>query len=105
LVTILNLLRNERPLLFFSMIASMIFLLAGGLAVPIIIEYARSGLVPRFPTAILCSALAVVGVVAIATGLILDLVAHVRREGKLLAYLHYPAPDDNAADQFADPQP
>ena len=105
LVTILNLLRNERPLLFFSMIATMIFMLAGGLAVPIIIEYARSGLVPRFPTAILCSALAVVGVVAIATGLILDLVAHVRREGKLLAYLHYPAPDDSAADQFADPQP
>ena len=109
LVTILNLLRNERPLLFFSMIATMIFLLAGGLAVPIIVEYARSGLVPRFPTAILCSALAVVGVVAIATGLILDLVAHVRREGKLLAYLHYPAPDDQAADQFAkqfaEPQP
>lgn len=100
LVTILNLLRNERPLLFFTMIASLFLLVATGLSIPIIIEFARTGLVPRFPTAILCTGLAVIGVVALATGLILDLVAHVRREGKLLAYLQYPAPDDAAAEKF-----
>jgi glycosyltransferase involved in cell wall biosynthesis len=92
LVTILNLLRNERPLLFFSVIASLFFVIAGGLSIPLVAEYARTGLVPRFPTAVLCSGLAVIGVVSMATGLILDLVAHVRREGKLLAYLTYPAP-------------
>ena len=36
--------------------------------------------------------LAVIGVLCIATGLILDLVAHVRRETKRLAYLALPAP-------------
>lgn len=92
LVTIMNLVRNERPLLFFSLIAMMLFALAGGLALPLFWEYHRTGLVPRFPTAILCSGIAVIGVIAVATGLILDLVAHVRRETKLLAYLQQPAP-------------
>jgi hypothetical protein len=34
----------------------------------------------------------VIAVVCIATGLILDLVAHVRREAKRLIYLQHPAP-------------
>jgi len=46
----------------------------------VVIEYAYTGEVRRFPTAILCSGLGVVAVVCFATGLILDLVAHVRRE-------------------------
>ena len=49
----------------------------------------------RFPTAILSMGLGVIAVVCVATGLILDLVAHVRREAKRLAYLSYPAPRAN----------
>jgi glycosyltransferase involved in cell wall biosynthesis len=94
LVTILNLLRNERPLLFFFLIALVMFATAGILAIPLFIEFARSGTVPRQPTAILCSAIAVIGVVSIATGLILDLIAHVRRDAKRLAYLQQRAPGD-----------
>ena len=93
LVTILNLLRNERPLFFFFWIALVLFAIAGGLAIPLVTEYARSGTVPRQPTAILCSAIAVIGVVSIATGLILDLIAHVRRDAKRLAYLQQRAPE------------
>jgi glycosyltransferase involved in cell wall biosynthesis len=93
LVTILNLLRNERPLFFFFWIALVLFAIAGGLAIPLFTEYARSGTVPRQPTAILCSAIAVIGVVSIATGLILDLIAHVRRDAKRLAYLQQRAPE------------
>jgi glycosyltransferase involved in cell wall biosynthesis len=92
LVTIMNLMRNERPLLFFAAIAVLCAAVAVALGIPVVFEYGRSGLVPRFPTAILCSALGVVAVVCVATGLILDLVAHVRRESKRLAYLRYPAP-------------
>jgi len=66
------------------------FGMALALGIPLIVEFERTGLVPRFPTAILCSALAVVATVCAATGLILDLVSHVRREVKLLAYLRYP---------------
>ena len=92
LVTILNLMRNERPLLFFSLIGALCVLAGFALGLPVLLEYWDTGLVRRFPTAILCSALGVVAVVCIATGLILDLVAHVRRESKRLAYLRYPAP-------------
>jgi glycosyltransferase involved in cell wall biosynthesis len=92
LLTITNLLRNERPLMFFSLVAALVALVAIGLAIPVVLEYANTGAVPRFPTAILCSGLAVISVVCLATGLILDLVAHVRREAKRLIYLQHPAP-------------
>lgn len=92
LITIMNLMRNERPLLFFSLIGALCLAIGIALGIPIVLEYADTGLVPRFPTAILCSALAIIAVVCVATGLILDLVAHVRREAKRLAYLSYPAP-------------
>ena len=91
LVTIINLMRNERPLLFFGSIAMLLFAVALALGIPLVLEYERTGLVPRFPTAILCTGLGVAATVCAATGLILDLVSHVRREVKLLAYLRYPA--------------
>ena len=94
LVTILNLLRNERPLMFFSWIATMFWVLSAALAIPLVFEFLDSHTVPRFPTAILCSGIFLVGVIALATGLVLDLVAHVRRELKRLAYLEQPAPGD-----------
>jgi glycosyltransferase involved in cell wall biosynthesis len=92
LLTISNLMRNERPLMFFALIALALTAVAVILGLPVLFEYADTGMVRRFPTAILCSALGVISVVCVATGLILDLVAHVRRESKQLAYLHYPAP-------------
>ena len=89
----MNLMRNERPLLFFSLDRHVVPARRGRARHP---DRARvqldTGLVPRFPTAILCSALGVIAALCIATGLILDLVAHVRRESKRLAYLSYPAP-------------
>jgi glycosyltransferase involved in cell wall biosynthesis len=92
LLTITNLMRNERPLLFFSLIGLIVAATAIALGVPIVDEYRRTGLVPRFPTAILCSGLGLVAVVCVATGLILDLVSHVRREARRLVYLQHPAP-------------
>ena len=92
LITITNLMRNERPLLFFALIGTFLAAVAVALGVPVILEYLDTGLVRRFPTAILCSALMVIAVLSVATGAILDLVAHVRRENKRLVYLRYPAP-------------
>lgn len=94
LMTITNLMRNERPLLFFALLALVLALVAVGLGIPVILEYLDTGLVPRFPTAILASALMVIAVISLATGAILDLVAHVRREAKRLAYLQYPGPSE-----------
>jgi glycosyltransferase involved in cell wall biosynthesis len=92
LVTIMNLMRNERPLLFFSLIGFALMVAAVILGIPVLGTYMDTGLVPRIPTAILCTGLIVIAVIAIATGLILDLISHVRRETKRLAYLEYPSP-------------
>jgi len=92
LLAITNLMRNERPLMFFSLVGGLVALAAIVLAAPVVLEYLDTGAVRRFPTAILCTGLAVISVVCMATGLILDLVAHVRREAKRLVYLQHAAP-------------
>jgi glycosyltransferase involved in cell wall biosynthesis len=92
LLMISNLMRNERPLLFFSLIGLVTFAVAVILGLPVLLEYADTGQVRRFPTAFLCMSLSVTAVLCVATGLILDLVAHVRREAKRLVYLQHPAP-------------
>ena len=85
--TILVLFRAERPLLFFGLTAAMLFFISCVLAAPIFIEYSHTGLVPRFPTAILSASIMVLAFLNLVCGLILDTVSHGRREIKRLFYL------------------
>ncbi|WP_372012835.1 glycosyltransferase family 2 protein [Pseudoxanthomonas sp. 10H] len=91
LATIVRLFKAERPLLFFSLGAAASLLLSVLLAIPLFVTYFETGLVPRFPTAILCSALVLLSAVLLACGLILDTVTRGRVEAKRLAYLALPA--------------
>jgi len=93
LVAIVTLFREEQPLAFFSIVGSVLIVLALILIYPIFIEYLRTGLVPRFPTAILCTGLVLSGLFSYAAGVILDTVTRGRRENKMLAYLAIPALD------------
>jgi glycosyltransferase involved in cell wall biosynthesis len=90
--TILHLFRIERPVLFYGGFAAFLAALALVLAVPLIITYAETGLVPRFPTAILVTGLMIVSVISFAVGLILDTVVRGRREVRRLHYLSFRAP-------------
>ena len=90
--TILHLFRIERPVLFYGGIAAFLAGVALLLAVPLVVTYAETGLVPRFPTAILVTGLMVVAFISFAVGLILDTVVRGRREVRRLAYLSFPAP-------------
>jgi len=94
LLTITNLMRNERPLMFFALIALVLTAVALALGVPVVLDFYGTGVVKKFPTAILCSGLGVIAMLCLATGLILDVVAHVRRETKRLVYLQHPAPGE-----------
>ena len=78
---------------FFGAIAVLLAIAALALAAPLGITYVETGLVPRLPTAILCSALMVAAFLSLACGMILDTVTRGRRESKLLAYLAIEAPD------------
>lgn len=92
LKTIGTLYRVERPVLFYGGIGVLFMLLALVLAVPLILTYLDTGLVPRFPTAILVTGMTIVGVLCLFSGLILDTVTRGRREVRRLAYLSHSAP-------------
>jgi glycosyltransferase involved in cell wall biosynthesis len=90
--TIATLYRIERPVWFFGAIAGALLLLSLVLALPLAVTYAQTGLVPRFPTAILVTGLVILAALNVFAGLILDTVVRGRREVRRLAYLSHPAP-------------
>ena len=90
--SIAMLVKEERPLQFFSVIGLVLFLAGIGLGVPIIAEFVRTGLVPRLPTAVLATGLVLLSFLSFTCGLILDSVSRGRRELKRLSYLAIPGP-------------
>lgn len=90
--TIFQLYRIERPVLFFGSIGAALAGIAVILAVPLIITYMHTRLVPRFPTAVLVTGLMILASLNLFAGLILDTVVRGRREVRRLAYLAHRAP-------------
>ena len=87
---ILMLVKDERPLQFFSAAGLLLLLLGLGLGLPVVIDFFHTGLVLRLPTAVLSTGLVMLSFLSFACGLILDSVARGRREIKRLAYLSVP---------------
>jgi len=92
LKTIGTLYRVERPVLFYGTIGGLLVIAAIILAIPLVLTYLDTGLVPRFPTAILVTGMVIVAVLCFFAGLILDTVTRGRREMRRLAYLALPGP-------------
>jgi hypothetical protein len=88
--TILLLVQRQRPLAFFSAVALALLMAALGLAAPLLVTWRETGLVPRFPTAILATGMVLLSFLSLACGLILDTVSRGRLEAKHLAYLAVP---------------
>ncbi|MDH5822808.1 glycosyltransferase [Luteimonas sp. RD2P54] len=84
---IATLFARERPVAFYGNMGGGLLAVALLLSIPLLVTYAQSGLVPRFPTAILVAALLVMSALALLAGVILDSVARGRREVRFLAYL------------------
>jgi hypothetical protein len=89
---ILVLYKNERPLQFFSAIATTLCTVALALGVPLVVTFIKTGLVLRQPTAILATGLVLLSALSFVTGLILDTVTRGRREMRRIAYLSIPPP-------------
>jgi glycosyltransferase involved in cell wall biosynthesis len=85
---IARLIREERPLEFFSTVAAILAVTAIVLVIPIFAEYVRTGLVPRLPTALLSVGLMLVSFLCLTCGLVLATVTRGRMEAKLLQYLN-----------------
>ncbi len=91
LKTIVVLVKEERPLQFFSFLSILLAVTSVVLAWPVFITYLDTGLVPRFPTAILSTGIMLLAFLSVIAGLILDTVTHGRQELKRLQYLQIPA--------------
>ena len=94
LKTIGTLYRVERPALFYGAIGALLVIVAILLAIPLVGTYMETGLVPRFPTAILVTGMIIIAVLCVFAGLILDTVTRGRREIRRLAYLSLAAPGE-----------
>jgi len=87
---IMRLVREERPLEFFSAVAALLAFASVVLAVPVVADYLRTGQVPRLPTAVLSTGLMLLSFLSLVCGLILSTVTRGRTEAKRLHYLSIP---------------
>ncbi|MBR9808564.1 MAG: glycosyltransferase [Alphaproteobacteria bacterium] len=82
-----RLVRDEKPLEFFSTVAALLFLMASILIIPILITYVETGLVPRFPTLFVAMGIFGISMLSLSVGLTLDTLSRGRTEVRRLAYL------------------
>jgi len=87
---IVTLIKQEKPLQFFSIAALALAFISVALAVPILRTYWETGLVPRLPTAVLSTGIMLLAFLSMACGLILETVTRGRIEAKRLHYLSVP---------------
>jgi len=100
LMTILRLFRFERPVFFFGGIGCLLGSLSIIFALPLALTYAKTGLVPRLPTAVLSTGLMILAFVSLSCGIILDTVVRGRIEVRRLAYLAQRPPGIDASEEI-----
>ena len=71
--TIYRLFRNYKPFAFFGIVAAVLLLLSIGFVIPVLIEYAKTGLVSRMPTLVVCCIVALAALMSFFVGLILKI--------------------------------
>ena len=90
LLMIINLIKDERPMLFFNVFAAIFFVFSLWFGIPVIEDFWVTHQVLRFPSAFLAMGLMILSVISMLVGLVLDSVAKSRKEVRRMAYLNYP---------------
>ena len=78
--TIFRLYKNYKPMQFFGITALILTLIATGLFIPILIKYINTGLVPNFPTLIVCGFIELSAIISFFSGLILATIVEKDRQ-------------------------
>lgn len=84
---IVHLVKEERPLQFFTTGFCTLVATSVALGIPVVTQFLKTGLVGRLPTAVLATGLMILAFLSLFCGLILDTVTRGRRELKRLLYL------------------
>ena len=90
LFTFLLLFKEIQPAVFFGVLAGLLSITSILIAFPLLLTYLETGLVPRFPTAILATGFMLLAGIFMVSGLILDSLARSRLEQKRLWYISHP---------------
>ncbi len=80
LKTILRLYRDYRPLSFFGLVSLFLAALSGLFFLPVLGEYLATGLVPRYPTLIVCGFCAIAALLTLFSGVILQTLIRKNRQ-------------------------
>ena len=78
--TILKMYRTYKPMGFFGVISLVLALLAIGFVIPVFITYIQTGLVPQFPTLIVCGFTMIASIQSFFAGLQLQTIVHQKRQ-------------------------
>lgn len=70
--TMLQLYKNYKPLKFFGMAALLLAVIALAFFLPILVEFLQTGLVPKFPTLIVCGFMVLAALLSLFSGMILE---------------------------------
>jgi len=90
--TIIHLLKQERPFLFFGLIGCVLAATGGLVGLRSVLDFIETHTVPHLPSAVLATGLEILAALSLVCGVILDSVTHGRQENKRLAYLGLQAP-------------
>jgi glycosyltransferase involved in cell wall biosynthesis len=78
--TIIRLFSNYRPMAFYGLISSILVIVAAIFFIPVLITYIKTGLVPDFPTLIVCGFVVVAAIQSFFSGLILKTIYQKNRQ-------------------------
>ena len=78
--TVFRLFRTYKPLAYFGFLSFILFVLAVAFFIPVLITFIQTGLVPNFPTLIVCGFAAIAGIQSLFSGLILKTMRHKDRQ-------------------------
>ncbi len=99
LMMIIHLVKDERPMLFFSLISSVFFILSLLLGLPVVYHFFLTGLVPMLPRAVLSMGLMICFGICLLVGFILDSQCKSRKETRRLHYLQYQTPTADLSEE------
>ncbi|EHJ56431.1 hypothetical protein HMPREF9318_00673 [Streptococcus urinalis FB127-CNA-2] len=87
---IFNLFKDYKPLLFFSLVSLVLFIIGLLIGIPVISEFAHTGLIHKMPSAILATGFMILAALSFVSGFILDtIVRQNRMQYELQVYNYY----------------